>query len=63
MGGLGGCVYPEPDPGPMYHARAIELALERGNVDLARSSRTRALRRQGSSGTVLWWSATLSQML
>ena len=47
----------------MYHARAIELALERGNVDLARSSRARALRRQGSSGTVLWWSATLSQML
>lgn len=57
------CVYPDPDPGPLYHARAIETALQVGNLELARSARTLARQRHSYNGTVLWWSATVSQML
>lgn len=56
-------MYSEPDPGPAYDVAAIELALQTGNLDLAQSVRARARRRHPDNGAVLWWSATLSQML
>lgn len=56
-------MYAEPDPGPAYHTAAIQTALQSGDVDLAQSVRTRARLRHPQNGAVLWWSATLSQML